>query len=161
MNQPVNNDAPLTPPPLPSTPEEWTIPDYLLSTEVDKEKVISDETVDDDKLKWFQMVVNGGETDLEKSEMLDAQKEQVRLGILKVQHQPAQNKQQTFGPQTNKKIEGTVIPSDILNGPSIQGVSAPRQTVQQQKKKVGPNDPCVCGSNKKFKKCCMHKQFLK
>jgi peptide deformylase len=22
------------------------------------------------------------------------------------------------------------------------------------KKKVGPNDPCLCGSNKKFKKCC-------
>ena len=23
--------------------------------------------------------------------------------------------------------------------------------------KVGPNDPCPCGSGKKFKKCCMHK----
>lgn len=23
-----------------------------------------------------------------------------------------------------------------------------------KKKKVGPNDPCMCGSNKKFKKCC-------
>lgn len=22
------------------------------------------------------------------------------------------------------------------------------------KKKVGPNDPCLCGSNRKFKKCC-------
>ncbi len=24
--------------------------------------------------------------------------------------------------------------------------------------KVGPNDPCPCGSGKKYKKCCMHKQ---
>jgi hypothetical protein len=26
------------------------------------------------------------------------------------------------------------------------------------KKKVGRNDPCPCGSGKKFKKCCLHKQ---
>jgi preprotein translocase subunit SecA len=25
-------------------------------------------------------------------------------------------------------------------------------------KKVGRNDPCPCGSGKKFKKCCLHKQ---
>ena len=34
-------------------------------------------------------------------------------------------------------------------------------TVKQQPvrkaKKVGPNDPCPCGSGKKYKKCCMHK----
>lgn len=24
-------------------------------------------------------------------------------------------------------------------------------------KKIGPNDPCPCGSGKKYKKCCMHK----
>jgi uncharacterized protein YecA (UPF0149 family) len=24
-------------------------------------------------------------------------------------------------------------------------------------KKVGRNDPCPCGSGKKFKKCCMNK----
>lgn len=27
-------------------------------------------------------------------------------------------------------------------------------------KKVGRNDPCPCGSGKKFKKCCLHKQSL-
>jgi hypothetical protein len=26
------------------------------------------------------------------------------------------------------------------------------------KKKLGRNDPCPCGSGKKFKKCCLHKQ---
>ena len=24
-------------------------------------------------------------------------------------------------------------------------------------KTVGPNEPCLCGSGKKFKKCCMYK----
>ena len=30
------------------------------------------------------------------------------------------------------------------------------QPVRRQRK-VGPNDPCPCGSGKKYKKCCMHK----
>jgi len=38
----------------------------------------------------------------------------------------------------------------------------PDGTVKQQPvrkdKKVGPNDPCPCGSGKKYKKCCMHKE---
>ena len=42
------------------------------------------------------------------------------------------------------------------------GTSAPDKTVKQQPvrnkdKKVGPNDPCPCGSGKKYKKCCMQK----
>ncbi len=40
--------------------------------------------------------------------------------------------------------------------------SAPDKSVKQQPvrnkdKKVGPNDPCPCGSGKKYKKCCMQK----
>ena len=27
-------------------------------------------------------------------------------------------------------------------------------------KKVGPNDPCPCGSGKKYKKCCMQKDKM-
>ena len=29
--------------------------------------------------------------------------------------------------------------------------------VRNREKKVGPNDPCPCGSGKKYKKCCMQK----
>ena len=29
--------------------------------------------------------------------------------------------------------------------------------VRNKDKKVGPNDPCPCGSGKKYKKCCMQK----
>ena len=39
------------------------------------------------------------------------------------------------------------------------GTSAPDKTVKKQpvrsEKKTGPNDPCPCGSGKKYKKCCM------
>ena len=32
-----------------------------------------------------------------------------------------------------------------------------KQPVRKSDKKVGPNDPCPCGSGKKYKKCCMQK----
>ena len=34
---------------------------------------------------------------------------------------------------------------------------APVQQPVRKEKKVGPNDPCPCGSGKKYKKCCMRK----
>lgn len=33
----------------------------------------------------------------------------------------------------------------------------PQDPVVRQHPKVGRNDPCPCGSGKKFKKCCMGK----
>lgn len=35
-----------------------------------------------------------------------------------------------------------------------RGESTVTQTVARQEKKVGRNDPCSCGSGKKYKKCC-------
>jgi preprotein translocase subunit SecA len=32
--------------------------------------------------------------------------------------------------------------------------AAPKKPVQRKAQKVGRNDPCPCGSGKKFKKCC-------
>ena len=32
-----------------------------------------------------------------------------------------------------------------------------QQPIRNKDKKVGPNDPCPCGSGKKYKKCCMQK----
>ena len=34
------------------------------------------------------------------------------------------------------------------------------QPVRNADKKVGPNDPCPCGSGKKYKKCCMQKDKM-
>ncbi len=35
-----------------------------------------------------------------------------------------------------------------------------KQPVRNAVKKVGPNDPCPCGSGKKYKKCCMQKDKM-
>ena len=35
-----------------------------------------------------------------------------------------------------------------------------QQPVRNAAKKVGPNDPCPCGSGKKYKKCCMQKDKI-
>jgi uncharacterized protein len=37
-----------------------------------------------------------------------------------------------------------------------RGDYAPATTVIRSEPKVGRNDPCPCGSGKKFKKCCLH-----
>ena len=43
----------------------------------------------------------------------------------------------------------------------LSATGSPDKTVKQQpvrsNKKAGPNDPCPCGSGKKYKKCCMQK----
>jgi len=49
------------------------------------------------------------------------------------------------------------------SGPSPQAAAASGsggkvQTVRREGKKVGRNDPCPCGSGKKYKKCCMPKE---
>ena len=35
-----------------------------------------------------------------------------------------------------------------------------KEPVRNKAKKIGPNDPCPCGSGKKYKKCCMQKDKL-
>ena len=42
-------------------------------------------------------------------------------------------------------------------GTSAPDKSVKKQPVRNKDKKVGPNDPCPCGSGKKYKKCCMQK----
>ena len=38
-------------------------------------------------------------------------------------------------------------------GPTVQTVTRPQQRVVEEHEKLGRNDPCWCGSGKKFKKC--------
>ena len=37
------------------------------------------------------------------------------------------------------------------------GSAVKKAPIRNASKKVGPNDPCPCGSGKKYKKCCMQK----
>jgi preprotein translocase subunit SecA len=43
---------------------------------------------------------------------------------------------------------------DHVEGLDPQGEAARPQTFRREKPKVGRNDPCPCGSGKKYKKCC-------
>ena len=38
--------------------------------------------------------------------------------------------------------------------------AAPKPQPVRSSKKAGPNDPCPCGSGKKYKKCCMQKDKI-
>ncbi len=47
---------------------------------------------------------------------------------------------------------------EVLKGDAVAGGEKPvikRTVVKKKEEKVGPNDPCPCGSGKKYKKCCM------
>jgi len=41
-----------------------------------------------------------------------------------------------------------------VHGPSCNHGSDALKPITRQNTKIGRNDPCNCGSNKKFKKCC-------
>lgn len=43
---------------------------------------------------------------------------------------------------------------DHLNQKLFMDYSVPKPVPVVKKSKVGPNEPCICGSGKKFKKCC-------
>ena len=51
-----------------------------------------------------------------------------------------------------QEIKREKVAREISTGTSDGTVKA--QPVRNKDKKVGPNDPCPCGSGKKYKKCC-------
>jgi uncharacterized protein YecA (UPF0149 family) len=60
------------------------------------------------------------------------------------------------------KKEKTRIPDSSSNEPETpQAPSVPTSSPISKKPEVGRNDPCPCGSGKKFKKCCLLKSDVK
>ena len=72
------------------------------------------------------------------------------MGALKVLHV-----YRTYFPDTQGGLE-EVIRQICLNT-RAEGVESAEtvQPIERQETKVGRNDPCPCGSGKKYKKCCM------
>ena len=60
--------------------------------------------------------------------------------------------------QENRLLEAICVQHEIdhLNGLTIHDRENKTKPMVSQKK-VGRNDPCPCGSGKKFKKCCINK----
>jgi preprotein translocase subunit SecA len=57
------------------------------------------------------------------------------------------------GPPLGFPPRPTGLPSRPAAPPRVGGDDAPVQTVRRDEPKVGRNDPCPCGSGKKYKKC--------
>ena len=79
------------------------------------------------------------------SDMFDAMNEEIRedtaMQILTVVIKKAED--------TERKQVATITATSS----SSDGTDKKRP-VRNTEKKVGPNDPCPCGSGKKYKKCC-------
>ncbi len=58
--------------------------------------------------------------------------------------------------RTNQEVRREKVAKETGTAAASQ-TQVKKQPVRTAAKKVGPNDPCPCGSGKKYKKCCMQK----
>ena len=58
--------------------------------------------------------------------------------------------------KTNQEVKRERVAKETGTAAASQS-QVKKQPVRKTAAKVGPNDPCPCGSGKKYKKCCMHK----
>ena len=57
--------------------------------------------------------------------------------------------------RTNQEVKRQRVAKETGTGAAVNA-QVKKQPVRKEKK-AGPNDPCPCGSGKKYKKCCMQK----
>ena len=52
------------------------------------------------------------------------------------------------------------LPQWVLKGYTPEeAANLPRQSVVRTGRKIGRNEPCPCGSGKKYKNCCLKKEY--
>jgi len=61
--------------------------------------------------------------------------------------------------RTNQEVKREKVAKETGTAAATKTV-VKKQPVRTADKKVGPNDPCPCGSGKKYKKCCMQKDKM-
>ena len=61
--------------------------------------------------------------------------------------------------RTNQEVKREKVAKETGTAAATQTV-VKKQPVRNAAKKIGPNDPCPCGSGKKYKKCCMQKDKM-
>ena len=59
----------------------------------------------------------------------------------------------------NKEVKREKVAKETGTAAATQS-EVKKVPVRNKDKKVGPNDPCPCGSGKKYKKCCMQKDKM-
>ena len=62
---------------------------------------------------------------------------------------------QFIHPEASSAVKNTISNADGQENPDVteESVTAPARPAVPGEKKVGRNDPCPCGSGKKYKKC--------
>ncbi len=64
-----------------------------------------------------------------------------------------------FRLKTNQEVKRVKVAKET--GTAAAGkTTVKKQPIRNAAKKVGPNEPCPCGSGKKYKKCCMQKDKI-
>ena len=79
--------------------------------------------------------------------MINAIREETVRRLFLVQLKPAQ------------EVKREKVAKETATSGSASDGTVKKQPVRKEKK-VGPNDPCPCGSGKKYKKCCMQKDKM-
>ncbi|MDP3980242.1 MAG: preprotein translocase subunit SecA [Chlamydiota bacterium] len=77
---------------------------------------------------------------------ISASKEYFEMLMKRLRHQHIRQEQASLIPET-ENVNAQV-------GDGVQSRSAQRVPIKRESPKIGRNDPCPCGSNKKYKKCC-------
>jgi preprotein translocase subunit SecA len=106
------------------------------------------------------------------SEMMASVKEEIVAGVFRITLSPAAMRRVMAEPEQqyiHKEVsafrmaeeEGEPALAGVAAGPAVSysagggGEEQPvRKPFVRKEKKVGPNEPCPCGSGRKFKKCC-------
>ncbi len=104
-------------------------------------------------LWWLRPVVNGGGD--EPTMAVAAPKTPSRRPSqqLNYNNPSAQSERAVVGAGTRVASEGAAAGTATRQAPRVGGDDAPIKTVKREEPKIGRNDPCWCGSGKKFKKC--------
>ena len=59
--------------------------------------------------------------------------------------------------QPQQEVKREKVAKETAAAGASDGSAVKKAPIRNASKKVGPNDPCPCGSGKKYKKCCMQK----
>ena len=92
---------------------------------------------------------NKTEREVAKFVVAEAEKKGENTQVEELNKEIAEEEQETQGSETVIKREQMATPTSTSGGSD-----QPSNTTVRKKKKVGRNDPCPCGSGKKYKKCC-------
>ncbi|MDD5557455.1 MAG: preprotein translocase subunit SecA [bacterium] len=105
------------------------------------------------------------------SEMMAAAKDEIATGIFRITFSPQALRRMTAAPKEREYVHREVSAFRMAaeeGEPALAGVAArpgaaadggeaaepARKPFRRADRKVGPNEPCPCGSGRKFKKCC-------